>query len=97
MAKCHHSLYYNGNPRIIACLTIPLIYKNPFFGMNIFLQIGAFLTTGRVHNVPTWFIPMIVIFFLLSALLLYLEKKNILYKILPLLLLITIFCPERRH
>ena len=81
-------------PGVIACLTIPLIYKNPFFGMNIFLQIGAFLTTGRVHNVPTWFIPMIVIFFLLSALLLYLEKKNILYKILPLLLLITIFVPR---
>ena len=81
-------------PGVIACLTVPLIYKNPFFGMNIFLEIGAFLTTGRVHNIPTWFIPMIVIFFLLSSLLLYLEKKNILYKILPLLLLITIFIPR---
>ncbi len=81
-------------PGIILCFTIPTIYKNPFYGVNPFLQIGMFLTTGRVHNVPTWFIPMIVIFFLLSYLLLYLEKKNILYKLLPILFLITIFIPR---
>lgn len=81
-------------PGVLACLIVPSIYKNPFDGMNIFSQIGIFITTGRVHNVPAWFIPMIVIFFLLSAFLLYLEKKKILYKILPLLLLITIFIPR---
>ena len=81
-------------PGIIACLAIPNIYKNPFDGMNIFAQIGIFITTGRVHNLPTWFMPMITIFFLLSALLLYLERKNILYKLLPLLLLVTIFVPR---
>lgn len=81
-------------PGIIACLTIPLIYKNPFDGLNPIYQIGMFLTTGRVHNVPTWFIPMIVIFFVLSSLLLYLERKKILYKILPFLILITLFVPR---
>ena len=81
-------------PGIIACIAIPLIYKNPFDGLNPIYQIGIFLTTGRVHNVPTWFIPMIVIFFILSSLLLYLEKKKILYKILPFLILITLFVPR---
>lgn len=81
-------------PGILACLLVPTIYKNPFDGMNIFLEIGAFITTGRVHNVPTWFIPMITIFFLLSWLLLFLEKKKVLYKLLPIFLLITIFVPR---
>ncbi len=81
-------------PGIILCLTIPLIYKNPFDGLNPILQTGIFLTTGRVHNVPVWFIPMIIIFFILSYFLLFLEKKNILYKLLPILFLITIFIPR---
>lgn len=81
-------------PGIILCFTIPQIYKNPFDGLNYFAQIGIFLTTGRVHNVPTWFIPMIVIFFILSYLLLYLEKKNILYKFLPILLAVTVLIPR---
>ena len=62
--------------------------------MNIFAQIPVLLSIGRVHNVPTWFIPMIVIFFMFSWVFLKLEKKNILYKILPILLLITIFVPR---
>ena len=37
---------------------------------------------------------MITIFFIFSALLLYLERKKLLYKILPILLLITIFVPR---
>ena len=37
---------------------------------------------------------MIVIFFIISFLLLYLEKKNILYKLLPVLFLITIIIPR---
>ncbi len=81
-------------PGIILCFTIPQIYKNPFDGLNYFAQIGIFLTTGRVHNVPAWFIPMIVIFFILSYLLLYLEKKNILYKLLPILIAVTVLIPR---
>ena len=57
-------------PGIILCFCMPIEYGNPFDGLNPVAQIGVFLTTGRVHNVPTWFIPMIVIFFLLSYLLL---------------------------
>ena len=66
-------------------------YLITFAGLNPIIQIPALLSIGRVHNVPTWFIPMIVLFFLCSYLLLKLEKKNILYKLLPLLFLITFF------
>lgn len=81
-------------PGIIMCFLIPKLYGNPFEGLNPFVQIGVFLTTGRVHNVPVWFIPMICLFFLFSYLLLYLEKKNILYKLLPVFFIITIFIPR---
>ena len=85
---------FTAIPGIILCLTLPSLYGNPFDGLNPLAQIGVFLTTGRVHNVPAWFIPMIVIFFLLSHLLLKMEKSGRLYKLLPILFLITIYCPR---
>lgn len=85
---------FTAIPGILLCFYLPEAYGNPFEGLNHLAQIGIFLTTGRVHNVPTWFIPMIVIFFFFSYILLYLEKKNILYKLLPLLFFITIFLPR---
>lgn len=81
-------------PGIILCFTVPIVYGNPFEGLNPLAQIGIFLTTGRVHNIPTWYIPMICIFFLLADLFLILEKKKILYKLLPTLFLITFFIPR---
>lgn len=81
-------------PGIILCFLMPSLYGNPFDGLNPLAQIGVFLTTGRVHNVPAWFIPMITIFFFLSYILLYLERKNLLYKFLPVLFLITICIPR---
>ena len=81
-------------PGIILCFTLPSVYGNPFDGLNPLAQIGVFLTTGRVHNVPAWFIPMIVIFFFLSHFLLKLERNGRLYKLLPVLFLITIYCPR---
>lgn len=85
---------FTAIPGIILCFTIPALYGNPFDGLNSLAQIGVFITTGRVHNVPTWFIPMIVIFFLFSHILLQLEKKKVLYKLLPVLFLITIYFPR---
>lgn len=81
-------------PGIMLCLYLPLTYGNSFDGLNPFIQIPMFLTTGRIHNTPTWFIPMIIIFFLCSWTLLKLEKKNLLYKLLPLTFLITLFFPR---
>lgn len=81
-------------PGIILCLLCPVTYKNSFAGLDSWIQIPLHLTIGRVHNTPTWFIPMIIIFFLCSWLFLKLEKKGILYKLLPFLFLITIFLPR---
>ena len=81
-------------PGILFCIFCPIAYKNSFYGLSLYIQIPALLTIGRVHNIPTWFIPMIIIFFIFSALFLFLEKKNILYKLLPLLLLLTLFLPR---
>lgn len=77
-------------PGILFCFIYPVRYENVFEGLNPLLQIPMMLTTGRVHNVPTWFIPMIVLFFFSSWTLLKLEEKGILYKTLPLLFLITV-------
>ncbi len=81
-------------PGLIFCLAMPMTYKNTFFDIPAWLQIPMHLTVGRVHNIPAWFIPMIVIFFICSWGLLKLEKKEILYKTLPFLFLITIFFPR---
>lgn len=81
-------------PGILFCLYCPIAYKNSFDGLTPWIQIPLHITIGRVHNVPTWFIPMIVIFFLFSWLFIKLEKKNILYKLLPLFFLLTIFLPR---
>ncbi len=81
-------------PGLCFCFIYPIAYKNPFLDLNPIIQTPLLLSIGRVHNTPTWFIPMIVIFFVFSFLFLKLEKKNILYKLLPLLFLITIFVPR---
>lgn len=83
--------FFTAIPGILLCIFLPYAYKNSFVGMNPLLQIPIHLSIGRVHNVPTWFIPMIVCFFLLSWSFLKLEKKNILYKLLPIFFIITIF------
>ena len=81
-------------PGILFCLLLPQTYGNSFDGLNPLLQIPMFLTTGRIHNTPTWFIPMIILFFFCSWILLKLEKKGILYKLLPLMFVITLICPR---
>lgn len=81
-------------PGIIFCFLYPIKYGNAFEGLNPILQIPMMLTIGRVHNTPAWFIPMISLFFLTSWLLLKLEKKGILYKLMPALFLITLLFPR---
>lgn len=76
------------------------IKENPFIGVNKIVQIGMFLTTGYVHNVPTWYIPMTCIFFLFASVLLNLEKKiifnkyHLLFFLLPILLCLSCFVPR---
>ena len=51
-------------PGILFCFLYPVRYENILEGLNPVLQIPMMLSVGRIHNVPTWFIPMIVLFFL---------------------------------
>ena len=81
-------------PGLFFCFYCPVAYKNSFMGLDFYIQIPLHLSIGRVHNVPAWFIPMIVIFFIFSWLFIKLEKKDILYKFLPVLFLLTIFLPR---
>jgi len=81
-------------PGILFCLFLPRTYGNSFDGINPLIQIPMFLTTGRIHNTPTWFIPMIILFFFCSWVLLKLEQKGLLYKLLPVMFLITVIFPR---
>ena len=81
-------------PGILFCFLFPVRYGNAFDGLNPVLQIPMMLSVGRVHNTPAWFIPMIILFFLSSWCLLKLEKKGWLYKLMPLMFLVTIFLPR---
>ncbi len=81
-------------PGLFFCLYCPVAYKNSFMGLDPLIQIPMHLTIGRVHNIPTWFIPMIIIFFIFSWVFLKLEKKNFLYKLLPVLFILTIVIPR---
>ena len=81
-------------PGLLFCFLFPIRYGNALEGLNPLLQIPMMLSVGRIHNTPAWFIPMIVLFFLSSWFLLNLEKRGWLYKIMPIMFLITIFMPR---
>lgn len=82
---------FTSIPGLAFCFLLPVEYKNSFDGLNWLLQIPIHLSIGRVHNVPAWFIPMILIFFLFSFVFLKLEKRGWLYRLLPLFFFVTIF------
>lgn len=82
-------------PGVLFCFLFPVKYGNAFDGLNPIIQIPMMLSVGRVHNTPTWFIPMIVLFFLSSYVLLQAEKKGWLYKLLPILFFVTVFFPRQ--
>ena len=81
-------------PGICFCFLFPVKYGNALEGLNPLLQIPMMLSVGRIHNTPAWFIPMIILFFFSSWILLQAEKKGILYKIMPAMFLITILFPR---
>lgn len=74
--------------------------SNPFAGANNAIQVFMFLTTGWVHNKPTWYIPMTCIFFIFAAVLLKLEKKvifskySLLFLALPALIVFSCVVPR---
>lgn len=73
---------------------------NPFASVNKAVQVGMLLTTGFVHNLPTWYIPMTCVLFLCAPILLKLEKTlvfrkySLLFLMLPVLICLTCFVPR---
>lgn len=53
------------------------------------VQVALFYLTGK-HLVPFWFIPMIVIFYLVSPLIIWLDRNNWLYWLLPVWIAISL-------
>ena len=72
---------------------------NPFNELNPFIQIFIFLTTGFIHNFPTWYIPMITIYFILAPVFLKLEDihingKSLLYLLIPIFVILSVIYPK---
>ena len=73
---------------------------NPFVSVNKVVQVGMLLTTGLVHNPPTWYIPMTCILFICASILLKLEKAivvrkySLLFFMLPVLICISCLVPR---
>ncbi|MES2546983.1 MAG: acyltransferase [Pseudomonadota bacterium] len=61
----------------------PNFYENP-----LWLQI-IYTYTHALHLYPYWFIPMIMLFYLAAPVLLWADKRNIFYWLLPLLILFS--------
>ncbi|PTD96765.1 acyltransferase family protein [Pseudothauera lacus] len=59
----------------------------------VWQQVGIFLLTGS-HLAPFWFIPTVVLFYLASPLLHWLDRKPWFYALLPAALLIPVFVPR---
>ena len=80
-------------PGIIYCLS----HINIFSEYKPITQIILYLITGIIHNPPTWYIPLITLYFIASKGLLFLKTKHILYKMLPFFALFTILIQRPQY
>jgi peptidoglycan/LPS O-acetylase OafA/YrhL len=64
-----------------------------FYDNPVWLQILYFYLTG-LHLAPFWFIPMISLFYLISPILIILDKNRWAYLCLPLLVLLSCYVPR---
>ena len=64
-----------------------------FYEQSIPLQIATFYVTGS-HLTPYWFIPMIALYYLISPILIWWDRRGTMYLLLPLLLGVS-FCVSR--
>ena len=80
-------LRFIETPRIV-------LLENPTFeNWGIAKKIIYYISTGA-HLQPLWFVPMITIFYLIAPVLNSGDKKKWLYKLLPLLLVLSLFVPR---
>lgn len=67
-----------------------------FYDKSVLEQMAFFLVTGS-HLAPFWFIPTIIVFYLASPLLYWLDRQPWFYRLLPVLLIIPIFVSRGGH
>lgn len=60
-----------------------------FYDLPEWQQIGLFYLTGK-HLEPLWFVPTIALFYLAAPLLLAIDRKPVLYWIIPLLIVLSV-------
>ena len=60
-----------------------------FYGLSEWQQIGLFYLTGK-HLEPLWFVPTIALFYVAAPLLLAIDRRPVLYWVVPVLILISI-------
>lgn len=89
---------FTSIPAIIICLisgiyTPPVWFREHFSDWSIPGQILMYLLTGA-HLSPLWFIPMITIFYIISPILLWVDRHPKVYWILPMLIIITVVVPR---
>lgn len=86
-------------PAIVLCLTETAGFKAPEWFSQQFSewptlgQTVMFFLTGA-HLPPFWFIPMISIFYLVSPLLIKIDRNPRLYSFLPALIVLTLLVPR---
>ncbi len=88
-------------PAVIFCLVRknylpPDWFSNRFSDWPIPGQILMYLFTGA-HLPPFWFIPMIAIFYIISPILLWIDRHPKSYHVLPILLGITTVVPRAQN
>jgi membrane-bound acyltransferase YfiQ involved in biofilm formation len=64
-----------------------------FFDRNPVVQTVVLLVTGA-HLGPLWFIPMILLFFIVSPVFVYIDRHPRTYLVLPLLFVVTVLVPR---
>jgi surface polysaccharide O-acyltransferase-like enzyme len=90
--------FFVSIPAIALCI-VDKIYTPPewfierFADWSIPRQIGMYFVTGA-HLPPFWFIPMIVLFYLASPILIWIDRTPKAYWVLPTLLIVTAFVPR---
>ena len=57
---------------------------------GLFEKVVYILATGS-HQIPYWFIPMIMIFYVVAPVLVYLDKDKRIYYLLPVFILVSMF------
>ncbi len=72
---------------------LPDWFNYQFFGLPLWHQVIMCLLTGA-HMLQYWFIPMITIFYIVSPILIWVDRRPWFYCFLPLLIVVTLIVPR---